>query len=106
MGIFSRIFGIVDHSEIREALKEGAILIDVRSAAEFALGSVPGAVNIPVDLLPYQLEELSGKENIIVFCRSGHRSSIATDFLKRKGFSNVIDGKTPQEVIECLNKNK
>jgi|SRR5690606_12774276 phage shock protein E len=69
-----------------------AYLIDVRSAEEFHQGSIHGAVNIPLPLLPHCLNDIPKDRQIVVFCRSGSRSLMAKQILKTNGFENVING--------------
>lgn len=78
--------------------------VDVRTPAEFAQGSVKGAVNIPLNQIENQLAKFKGKEKIIVFCRSGSRSSQAKAILEQNGFTNVTNGGTWQDVNEILKK--
>ena len=103
MGFFSSIFGKSDNSELVDAIKEGAFLVDVRTPAEFSSGSVKGAVNIPLDSLHSQLAKFKNKKNIVVFCRSGGRSSHAKSLLAQNSFENVINGGTWQNVRDILN---
>jgi phage shock protein E len=102
MGFFSAIFGGADNVRLTEAIKEGAFLVDVRSAAEFASGSVKGAVNIPLDRIGSQLAKFKGNKNIVVFCRSGNRSRQAKSILEQGGFQNVINGGTWSNVNQCV----
>lgn len=102
MGFFSSLFGTADNTKLITVIKEGAFLVDVRSPSEFASGSVKGAVNIPLDNLQQQLTKFKGKQNIVVFCRSGNRSSMAKNILTQSGFKNVTDGGTWQNVNEVL----
>lgn len=67
-------------------------LVDVRTPEEFQSGSADGAVNIPLHTLSTRLEELKGKQQIVVFCRSGARSAQAYEVLREAGFKNVVDG--------------
>ena len=67
-------------------------LVDVRTPREFAGGSAIGAVNIPLDRLPSELEQFKGKNTVVVFCASGGRSSQAQSFLQQNGIFNVING--------------
>jgi rhodanese-related sulfurtransferase len=85
-------------------IKENALLVDVRTEAEFAEAHVNGSTNIPLDQLPNQLEKFKGKEQIIVFCRSGNRSGHAKMILEQNGFKNVINGGTWQNVHEAIAK--
>lgn len=103
MGFFSSIFGKTDNSQLIEAIKEGAFLVDVRSSGEFASGSVKGAVNIPLDRLQSQLAKFKGKKNIVVFCLSGGRSSQAKSILEQNGFQNIINGGGWQNVNQVVN---
>ncbi|MET6999891.1 rhodanese-like domain-containing protein [Chitinophaga defluvii] len=102
MGFFSALFGNTDNSQLTEAIKGDALLVDVRTAAEFAEGSVKGAVNIPLDKVPMELSKFKGKENIVVFCRSGNRSRQAKSILEQNGFQNVINGGTWQNVNQIV----
>jgi phage shock protein E len=102
MGFFSAIFGGTDNSKLTEAINEGAFLVDVRSAGEFASGSVKGAVNIPLDKIGSQLAKFKGKKNIVVFCRSGNRSGQAKSILEQNGFQNIINGGTVTNVSQCV----
>ena len=101
LGIFKNMFSQSDNNELIEALKEGAFLVDVRTPAEFATGSVKGAVNIPLDQVVKQLSKFKNKKNIIVFCRSGNRSGQAKAILQQNGFQHVINGGTWQNVDQA-----
>jgi phage shock protein E len=102
MGFFSSLFGTSDNIELTEAIKKGAFLVDVRSPGEFSSGSVKGAVNIPLDNIQQQMAKFKGKQNIVVFCRSGNRSSMAKNILVQNGYHNVVDGGTWQNVNKVL----
>ncbi|NLF93413.1 MAG: FAD-dependent oxidoreductase [Oligosphaeraceae bacterium] len=68
-----------------EHLPEGAVLLDAREKDEHELGSVPGAVNIPLSELRSRWAELPQNRRILVFCQSGLRSYIAERILKQQG---------------------
>jgi phage shock protein E len=77
---------------IRDKIKAGARVIDVRTQDEFADGAYPGAENIPLSELPSRLEGLGKKDApIILYCASGARSAKATRILKAAGFSDVVN---------------
>ncbi len=79
--------------EIREALKNGAKVVDVRTAGEFSGGHFAGAVNIPVDQLAARLDKLGApSQTIILYCHSGMRSGSAKRILSSNGFKNVVNG--------------
>ncbi|NOK12116.1 rhodanese-like domain-containing protein [Corallococcus exercitus] len=78
--------------EARRRVEAGATLLDVRSPEEFAAGHLQGAVNIPVDQLEQRLGELGSPQTpVVVYCRSGARSSRAERLLKEKGFQDVFN---------------
>lgn len=104
MSFFGNLFGGGQSNEnLAGIIKEGAFLVDVRSPGEFAGGSAKGAVNIPLDMIAQHLQKFSGKKNIVVFCRSGNRSSQAKSILERNGFNNVINGGT-WDAVAALQK--
>ncbi len=74
------------HSEI-DALQ----LLDVRNPGEVALGTIPGAVTIPVGQLPDRIDELDRTAPTVVYCAGGYRSSVAASVLRRSGFVDVSD---------------
>lgn len=75
-----------------------AFLVDVRTPEEFREGTAKGAVNIPLDQIESRLKEFEGKDQIVVFCRSGSRSSQAKAILESQGFINVTNGGTWMDV--------
>lgn len=78
--------------------------VDVRTPGEFAQGSVSGAVNIPLDQVQARIEEFKGKEEIVVFCRSGNRSGQAKAILEQNGVTNVINGGSWEDVKNTYRK--
>jgi rhodanese-related sulfurtransferase len=102
-GIFKNMFAQTDNNQLREAIKNGAFLVDVRTPSEFSGGSVKGAVNIPLDKVPSQLSKFKDKKHIVVFCRSGNRSSQAKSILEQNGFQNVINGGSWENVNSIVN---
>ena len=75
-----------------ELIKQGAIILDVRSAGEYASGHLNGAINIPLNVLPNNFAKLKKNKPIITCCASGMRSSSATSILKSNGFNEVYNG--------------
>ena len=79
-------------NEIETFASEGYQIVDVRSASEYAAGSIPGAVNFPVDQIRDRVGELTNK-NILVNCQVGQRGHTATLLLNELGFNAVnLDG--------------
>ena len=88
---------------MNDLIQAGAFLVDVRTEEEFQSGHVEASVNIPLDQVAERIEEFEGKTAIIVFCRSGGRSSMAKAILAQAGISNVTNGGTWQDVKEHIN---
>ncbi len=84
----------------------GAVLVDVRTPAEFAEGTVAGAINIPVDQIESSLTSLPNDREIVVFCRSGNRSSRAKSILNKHGYNNITNGGSWQQVNAVIQQQK
>ncbi|MED4889505.1 rhodanese-like domain-containing protein [Lysinibacillus fusiformis] len=82
--------------EVEQAIVKGKelSLIDVREVDEVAAGHIPGIIHIPLGLLEFRVQDLNKDEPYIMVCRSGARSSRATEILEGKGFnvSNMVGG--------------
>ena len=65
-------------------------LVDVRTPEEFASGHIAGAILMPLDTLPAAYAKLPHKGKLIVYCRSGHRSAQAVQFLLTHGYANAV----------------
>lgn len=102
MGFFATLFGKRDDSALAEAIANGALLVDVRTSAEFQAGSVKGATNIPLDRIGQHAYKLRKKSRVAVFCRSGARSAQAKAVLERQGCQNVINGGAWRQVSRAL----
>ncbi|MCB0331498.1 MAG: rhodanese-like domain-containing protein, partial [Bdellovibrionales bacterium] len=82
--------------QVEEAKKEiaaGALLIDVRTPAEYLDGHAVGSINIPYDELGDRVEELEAyrEKSVVVYCRSGQRSGKGKQTLENLGFDKVIN---------------
>ncbi|MDN4166687.1 rhodanese-like domain-containing protein [Cytophagales bacterium LB-30] len=87
------LLGFGPSVEYKELIKKGAIVVDVRSKAEYAGGHIRNSVNIPLDTLSNQLGKLKSKEQVVITCcQSGRRSGIAKGILKSKGYTQVYNG--------------
>lgn len=82
-----------DHpiADYETTLGPDAQLVDVRQPDEVAEGTLPGAVNIPLDTLDGRLDELDRDRRVVVFCRSGGRSTKASELLTGSGFTDVVN---------------
>ena len=98
--------------ELKELLAsstEAVILLDVREPWEIQFAEVLGSTNIPMNLVPDRLSELSEQANIVVMCHHGGRSLAVAQYLAHHGYSRItnltggihawsseIDGDVPQ----------
>ena len=88
-----QLFGLGPKVDYAELVKQGAIILDVRSKGEYAGGHIKGSVNISVDTLSNNLSKLKDKNKpIITCCASGMRSSSAKSILKSNGYTDVHNG--------------
>lgn len=76
---------IVDAPAAKRLTDSGAAVLDVREASEYAEGHIPGAQHIPYEQLESRLGELPRGREILVYCASGVRSSVAASVLERSG---------------------
>lgn len=88
MGFFDSLFNRSTAASVdyTEKIKNGAVVIDVRSPGEFSGGHVKGSTNIPLQNIGNSLNKLKGKEVILV-CRSGARAGQAQGILQNAGIT-------------------
>jgi rhodanese-related sulfurtransferase len=92
LNTIKRLLGIGPKIDYSELLKQGAVILDVRSKGEYQGGHIKGSVNIPVDVLRNNLSKLNKEKPIITCCASGMRSASAKSILKSNGFTEVYNG--------------
>lgn len=91
-----------ESTAIQEYLKDGAVVIDVRSVEEFNSGHVKGSTNIVLNVIPGKVKDIKAmNKKVIAVCRSGARSGQATDFLKSQGI-DIINGGPWQNVSKFV----
>ena len=87
------LLGFGPKTDYAELVKQGAIILDVRSKGEYSTGHIKGSMNIPVEQLGNNLGKLKDKnKTIITCCASGMRSASAKGILTSSGFTNVYNG--------------
>lgn len=72
-------------AELVEARRAGATLVDVRETEEYVEAHVPGAIHIPLGLLPQRLDQVPAADEVFVICRSGVRSQQGAEILTAAG---------------------
>ena len=75
--------------EMQQADKSQVTLVDVRTPDEYALGTIPGAINIPLDNLRERLADIPENKPVYLFCGVGLRGYLASNILKSKGYPDV-----------------
>jgi rhodanese-related sulfurtransferase len=70
---------------------EDIYLVDIRTPAELAQGQIPGAVHLPMHLIPLKMAALPRDKEVVLYCRSGARSYHACAYLLQQGFDNVVN---------------
>ena len=92
INLFKSLFGGAKTGQIAEARAQGAVIIDVRTPAEFAGGHAEGAVNIPLDTLESKLSTIQKYQKpIVLCCASGMRSGRAKVLLAGRGVPDLHD---------------
>jgi len=85
---------LVSQTELLKRLEQkdpDLVVLDVRTADEFAAGHVPGARNVSHELLASRLDELATvrDKQVVLYCRSGRRTLLAEDVLRKAGFKRL-----------------
>lgn len=92
MGFLTKIFGLDKPTvNMKELIANGAMIIDVRTAGEYAGGHINGSINIPLNILSAKLGSLDKNKPLILCCASGMRSGSACSILKKNGFTQVYN---------------
>ncbi|MCX7744898.1 MAG: rhodanese-like domain-containing protein [Flavobacteriales bacterium] len=98
LNALKKILGMGPSVNLGELIKNGAIILDVRTKAEYQMGHVKGSINIPLDQLTSNLNKLDKNKPIITCCASGMRSGSAKGVLQNRGFTQVYNGGSWQNV--------
>lgn len=93
LSAIKKLLGMSPKADLSELVKQGAIILDVRTKGEYGSGHIRGSINIPVEQLLKNLNKLKDKKRtVITCCESGIRSSTAKGILTSNGFTNVHNG--------------
>lgn len=80
----------MNQSEIKQMIKSGATIVDVRSPSEFQSGHYKKALNIPVSEIARRANEIGKTDSpVVLYCLSGGRCVKAKAILEEKGFKQV-----------------
>lgn len=75
--------------QLAESDLQGITLVDVRTPDEYALGTIPGAINIPLDSMRERIHEIPADHPVWLFCGVGLRGYLASNILKGNGYQDV-----------------
>src|ERR1035437_4172999 len=93
LNTIKNLLGLGPKVNYAELVKQGAIILDVRSKEEYSGGHIKGSINISLDQLSNNLSKLKDKNKpIITCCASGMRSAAAKSVLKSNGYVQVHNG--------------
>lgn len=85
---------ILDADAAQALIEQGATVLDIREPSEFDQGHLPDAVHIPRGLLEFMVGNHPALQDVnatlVVYCKNGGRSTLATDLLKRMGFEKAV----------------
>lgn len=85
------MFNTFSSKDACKLLKDGAQLVDVRSAGEFSQGALPNAINLPLQSIMVADNFVNRDKPIVLYCVSGARSSTAKNYLIQMGYKEVYD---------------
>ncbi len=89
--LLKKLFGFGPKVNYLELLQNGAVIIDVRTKAEYQSGHIKNSINMPLDSLSNNLSKLKKDKAVIACCASGMRSAGAVSMLKSNGFTEVYN---------------
>ena len=87
-----RLLGFGPGTDYAKLVKDGAVIVDVRTKAEYQHGHIQGSLNIPLNNLSNHYSKLKKDHAVITCCASGMRSVQAKNILKANGFAEVYNG--------------
>jgi rhodanese-related sulfurtransferase len=80
---------VVDAAGVTASQAKGAQVVDVRSAGEYEMGHIPGAINVPVDEVQTTAANWDKTKTYVVYCATGARSAAAVATMQSMGFTNI-----------------
>ena len=81
----------IEASQLAEKIATGFKVVDVREVDEYTDGHIPGAIHVPLQTVPDNLESFSSEQDVFVVCQVGGRSGKACQYLIDQGITNVVN---------------
>jgi rhodanese-related sulfurtransferase len=91
MSLLGKLFGMKSVN-YQQLVKEGAVIVDVRSPGEFQGGHIKGSINVPLQSIQSSLGKIPKNKTVITCCASGMRSASTKSILKSAGYVDVHNG--------------
>lgn len=106
ISLFSGCSSVSDEDilKAREAVKNGALIVDVRTPEEFKVKHIVGAINLPIEEIMKNNINLKKDKEIVVYCRTGSRSRVSAKVLREQGWS-VYDVATQSDWERDIKQN-
>lgn len=79
----------VSREEAKKMVEDGAQLVDVRADHEWEMGRIEGATHLPLADLAERTDEIDKERTVVLYCRGGNRSTMATEALVAEGYDAV-----------------
>ncbi len=92
LNTIKQLLGFGPKVDYAQLIKQGAVILDVRTKAEYRQGHIKGSHNIPLNNLSNQFSKLGKDKTIITCCASGMRSASAKSILKSNNYQEVYNG--------------
>ena len=103
---FKKLIGLGPKVNYAQLMEGGAVVLDVRTTAEFERGHIPGAINIPIEVLRDNMYQLANKQKaVIACCTDGAKSWYAKNLLDSVGYSHVYDAGSWSKLQRRLQKH-
>ncbi|HEV2352870.1 MAG TPA: rhodanese-like domain-containing protein [Puia sp.] len=104
MSWLSELFG--GSGAIREALQQGAVVIDLRTAYDYDQGHIPHSLNIPEDRIKANIDRIRDlRRPVILCCGPGGGCWGAVDMLRQAGIPSVVNGGNWQSLLRKMQKS-
>ena len=104
MSWLSDLFG--SGAPVQQALQEGGVIVDLRTAYEYDQGHIPRSLNIPVDRIRANLDRIRDlKKPVILCCSSGNHCWEASEILRKAGITRVVNGGNWQSVLRKVQRS-
>ena len=81
----------IEASQLAEKIDAGFKVVDVREVDEYTDGHIPGAIHVPLQTVPDNLESFRSDQDVFVVCQVGGRSGKACQYLIDQGVTNVVN---------------